>query len=306
MGTRFACVLVPAALTLGLAACDDSRASSQTLAPGDAAPTVPAQATAGTDPVHYVRSASEPFPRSGYCSAGACAWLEAREQQVVGSSQHERLVRVTLAGGRSIHADNDFPDYAAGIAVHWTGEIEEAYAFCSRWRPMVMRRQGGGGWQQVRVDLVRGTGDFEESSRALFGLVCHPGEDWTEEGFFARRGSRPQDGDAVTGISHPQTVPFIHPNDPERPELGGMAVSHSAPPEIVSVPLASPPPTIIEARPPPEKSGPTELVVANARGEILRDLGTYPSLAACERARAIRGRDHPGAICSVGERSRIH
>lgn len=296
---------VNALAMFALAACDAGRASSEASAPADAAPAPRIAADDGRAAVHRVRPASEPFPRTGYCSAGECSWFEAREQQVVESSEHERLVRLSLARGRSSHPDNDFPVHASGAAVEWAQATEEAYVFCSRWRPSVMRRQGVG-WQVVRADLVRGAVDFEESSKSLHALICHPGEEWGGEGFFASRDYRPQSGPAVTSLSHPQTVAFIHPNDPERPDLGGMAVSHSAPPAMVTVDLPSPPPTVIEARPPPEKSGPSELVVAGAQGEILRYLGTYPSLAACERARSIRSHDHPGAVCSVGQRSLIH
>ena len=292
MGVRF----IYAMAMLGLAACDASRASSQASAP---APRAQVDAAGGT--IHRVRSATAPFPRIGYCRAGTCSWFETREQQAVGSSERERLVRVTLASGRSAHSDNEFPVDAAAVPVDWARATEEAYVFCSRWRPSVMRRQGRGPWQVVRADLVRGEVDFEESIKALFALVCHPGEEWGGGHFFASRNYRPQTAPPVTAISHPQSIAFIHPNDPERPDMGGMAVSHSAPPEAVMVTLPSAPSTVIDARPPPQESGSTELVVANARGEIRRHLGTYPSLAACERDRSIRGHDHPGAVCSVGE-----
>ena len=297
MGMR----LTYAMVILGLAACDAGPASSQASAPAS-----DVQADAGGGAIHRVQSVTGPVPRTGYCSAGACSWFETREQQVVGSSEDERLVRVTLAGGRSTHADSDFPAHASEVAVQWREATEEAYVFCSRWRPSVMRREGRGPWQVVRVDLIRGEPDFEESNKSLFALVCHPGEEWGGDDFFASRNYRPQGGQAVTSISHPQTIAFIHPNDPERPDMGGMAVSHSAPAEAVTVILPTVPQTVIDARPPPEQSGPAELIVANGRGEILHHLGTYPSLAACERARSVRGNDHPGMVCSVGERSVVH
>src|SRR5687768_10608536 len=139
MGTRLADRVAIFAL-LALAGCDDSRASQASASANAAVAASAGQASA--DAVHHVRAALEPYPRNGYCTLGACNWFETRSQQMVGSSEHERQVRVTLASGRSNHPDNAWPADASNAPVRWTSESEDAYVFCSRWRPAVTRRRG--------------------------------------------------------------------------------------------------------------------------------------------------------------------
>ena len=300
MARRWTDLLRPAALVLGLAACGDGRASQST-ASANTALAAPARG-APADAVHYVRAATDPYPRNGYCTLGACTWFETRSQQVVGSSEHERQVRVTLASGRSNHPDQAWPADASNAPVRWSSESEEAYVFCSRWRPAVTRRRGQQ-WQQARVDLIDGMGDFAESSKTIYGLVCHLRDDWAAEGFFERRGYNGQPGEPVTQVAHPENRTYIYPHDPERPEMGGMAVSHSAPPPVVTVRLEVPPPSAIDARPMADRAEHFELLEASEDGMLHPIAGPYPSAAECERARAERwARDRSPTHCAAGER----
>ncbi len=293
------CRLLATGTLLALAACGEGRASLQNETGAAAPEKVPG------DLVHYVRASTDPYPRNGYCQSGTCTWFETRSQQVVGSSDHERQVRVTLATGRSSHPDSGYPADASRAPVRWSDE-EEAYVFCSRWRPAV-RRQRGREWEQARVDLIGGMGDFEESTKSIYGLVCHLEDDWTAEGFFERRGYRPQAGQPVTRIAQPQENTYIYPHDPERPEMGGMAVSHSPPARPVTVTLDTPmPTTAIDARPMADRAAHFELFEGGL-GEQLRSIaGPFATAAECERARAARPRtDWPRTHCIAGERRTI-
>ena len=279
-------------LAVGLAGCDDSRASaSQTAEPKAAV------APEARDRTTYLRT-EHPRPRLGRCQASACTWLEARDQQTVGSSEHERLVRIALASGTSSHPDGEFPTEAASAPVAWSGATEQVYVFCSPWRPSVMRRLSDGGWQEVRVDLVPG------AQLPVYGLICHPAQDWSAPGFFERAGYRPQPGQPTRRRGDPVATTFIYPHDPQRPEQGGIAVSSSSPPPVVAVGLEPPPIPAIDARPAPDRSDPVELIELDAQGEILGYLRTYSSLSACEQARSTRS-DLQGrnTICSLGLRS---
>jgi hypothetical protein len=86
-----------------------------------------------------------------------------------------------------------------------------------------------------------------------------------------------------------------------------MAVSHSSSPPVVAIGLEPPPSPAIDARPSPDRSGPAELIELDSKGEILRYLSTYPSLAACEQARSTRS-DLGGraSLCSVGVIAVMH
>ena len=280
------------AILTGLGGCNDGRAASHPVSEPKAA----ARPEAGQ--VSYLQT-QDPLPRAGRCEAGACAWFEAREQRTIGSSPHERLVRITLATGSSRHPDGEPPAEASGAEVAWTAATPN-YVLCSPWRSSVTRPLSDGGWEEVRVDFVTG------SQLPIYGLACHPGEDWTAPGFFERNGYRPQPGAPVRRRDNPEDVTFIFPHDPQRPEQGGMAVSHSSPPPMVAVGLEPPPGRVIDARPPPERSGPTELVELDAQGLFLRHLGTFPSLADCERALESRADDDRELFCSVGVRSVMH
>jgi hypothetical protein len=189
--------------------------------------------------------------------------------------------------------------------VRWTSESEEAYVFCSRWRPAVTRRRGGQ-WEQARVDLIGGMGDFAESSRSIYGLVCHLTEDWTAAGFFARQGYRTQPGEPVARVADPENRTYILPHDPERPEMGGMAVSHSAPPPVVTVRLEAPPAPVIEYRPPPRARTMFELLAISSRGEFLGHIGSFPTREACERAREARSNVETSTVCIDGESGIVH
>ncbi len=302
MGTRLADRVAIAAL-LALAGCGDSRAS-QASASANAAVAAHAR-PAPADAVHYVRAVTEPYPRNGYCTLGACNWFETRSQQMVGSSEHERQIRVTLASGRSSHPDNAWPADASNAPVRWTSEREEAYVFCSPWRPAVTRRRGQH-WEQARVDLIGGMGDFAESSRSIYGLVCHLGYDWTATGFFARRGYRPQAGEPVVRVADPENRTYVYPHDPERPEMGGMAVSHSMSGPPMTVRLDLPPPSAIDARPMADRAEHFELMEPRENGMLHVIGGPYPSAAECERARVERwGRDRSPTHCVAGERRTI-
>ena len=294
MRTRLAEMLAAAAF---LAGCDGMAASTQVAA-------ADANAAAADEVTLYrVPSISDPYPRNGYCSAGACSWFETREQQVVMSSEHERMVRIALATGTSSHPDNRFPANAAVSGIEWTA-TEQAFVFCSRYRPSVLRRTDGGGWQAVRVDMVRGMGDFGFSQKAIFGLVCHLRDDWAAENFFDRNGYRLSRGEAVMQVAHPQALPLIFPHDPDRPDQGGMAVSNSAPSEPVTMRMPGPPPTSVsDVRPMKDRADHFELF-AGSVGEPLRSIaGPFASAAECERARAARPeREWPQIYCLAGDR----
>ena len=296
--TSFARLAVTAAMLL-LGGCGDGRLADAAAAANAAAPT----ATADAPAIHYVRASTDPHPRNGYCTLGACAWFETRSQQVVGSTEHERQVRVTLATGRSEHPDEDYPINAARAPVRWSGS-EEAWVFCSRWRPSV-RRLRGRQWQQARADLVGGMGDFEAPTRSIYGLVCHLEDDWTAAGFFARNGYRAQPGEPVSDVAQPQEPTYIHPHDPNRPEMGGVAVSHSAPAPVTAT-LAAPPAAVPEYRPPPRPRAPFHLLIVSSEGEFVGAIGSYSTLEACERERGARTNVETRTVCIDGESGIAH
>src|SRR5688500_1070304 len=100
MATRLA-DRVAIAFLLALAGCGDGRASEASASENAKIAAPAGQAPA--DAIHYVRAATEPYPRNGYCTLGACTWFETRSQLAVGSSVHERQVRATLAPSRPAH-----------------------------------------------------------------------------------------------------------------------------------------------------------------------------------------------------------
>lgn len=294
-------MLPAAAFVVSLTACSDGSASAQ--AANAAAPVAAAETGA---PIHRIRGAADPYPRNGFCQDSACSWFETREQRIVASSQYERMVRVALVTGRSEHPHGRLPDDAAQAAIAWSADEEQAYVFCSRYRPSVIRRRGSGAWEAVRVDLARGMGDYGESRRAIFGLVCHLGDDWGAGDFFERHDYRPAMGGAVTTVSHPEGMALIHPNDPDRPDQGGMAMASSPPAEAVAVRMPVPAPTsAIDARPMKDRAGHFELFQGEV-GETLRTIaGPFATAAECEHARAGRPeREWAHTYCLAGERRR--
>jgi TonB family protein len=88
---------------------------------------------------------------------------------------------------------------------------------------------------------------------------------------------------------------------------GGMAVTSvsSAPAQTVSLP--APPVQPIDARPPPDQSGPAAMFLVREYGGIGRRLGRYTSLAACEDARTKRARhDKRATLCGLDRKSWFH
>ena len=283
-----------------LAACGDSRASSQPFS--NAAIAAPVEPPAGRPAI--LLQSPYPYPRVGRCEGETCSWFEARGVDSPGSSDRERLIHVTVASGRSTHRGEAFPANASSARIDWAAQTEQLYVLCSPWRPSVMRGDAGPGWQQVRIDLVRGRGDFEAGPGTIYGLICHPGENWLEPDFFSSRGYRPSPEAPIRRIDDPRSLGFIHPNDPEHPERGGMAVHSSVPPPMV-VTLEPPTSTMIDARPMEARADHFELFAVEEA--MLRSLGgAYRSMADCERARAERwARDRTRTLCAAGERKVI-
>lgn len=74
--------------------------------------------------------------------------------------------------------------------------LAAGYLYCTPRFPALVQRGEDGSWQAARIDLV-GTAGAMESAATLYAAVCHPGENWQEEGFVARHGYR----GSRTGIS---------------------------------------------------------------------------------------------------------
>ena len=92
----------------------------------------------------------------------------------------------------------------------------------------------------------------------------------------------------------------------QAPEAGkpGIAVSHSAPP-AVTVPVPGPAPLgqPINAMPPPDRTGPAQMYALTPYRGIERYLRDYPSLAACEDARAKMPKaEADRRLCGLGPR----
>ncbi len=87
---------------------------------------------------------------------------------------------------------------------------------------------------------------------------------------------------------------------------GGMAVNVSSPPAVV-VQGSSLPAQPIDARPPPESTGPSQMYALTPYRGIERYLRDYPSLAACERARAQMEREEAERrLCGFGPRRPLY
>ena len=279
-----AMLLIPA-----LAACGDSQASAAS-APAEAANASGEQAQSSAS-----AAANGDVPRMGHCNLGTCHWYEVREEQVVGSSGEERLVRLTLASGRSTHAEDDFPPDASSASIVWSG-TEQAFVFCSKRRPSVTRALSGGGWERVRIDLLDAPHEFQDGGLVIYGSVCHPGENWTVEDFFARQGYDPAPGEPVTRVRQPDAVTFA--DAPERGQ-GGMAVSSIPAPPAMSANLPAPAAAPIEVRPPappPPRAPRFELVVADEEGN-LTEQRTFATMGGCQRARDAALAGGGSAVC---------
>jgi hypothetical protein len=133
---------------------------------------------------------------SDSCHGGQCSWSRTLSQTVVRQEPAGILYRLSLLGGSA-------PEESSRI--RWNRQPHEVFIFCSVRLPAVLLFDRGH-WQVDVLDFVAGPPPYEESSAALYTRTCHPGEDWSADGFAARHGYHEQDSEQEITISRPEDI----------------------------------------------------------------------------------------------------
>lgn len=137
-----------------------------------------------------------PAPELNSCHGGACSWSITRSSTLVRQDASGILYRLSLLGGSAREESS---------RIRWNRQPHELFIFCSRLLPAVILPVQG--HLQVDVlDFVAGPPPVLESSASLYVRTCHPGEDWTADGFAARHGYRAQDDEREIALSRPEDI----------------------------------------------------------------------------------------------------
>ena len=140
--------------------------------------------------------APAPAPQLNSCHGGDCSWSITRSQTVVRQDMRGTLYRLTLLGGSAPEGSH---------RISWNREPHELFIFCSRQLPATILPDEG--HLQVDIlDFVDGPSPPLESSASLYVRTCHPGEDWTADGFAARHGYRAQDEQREINLARPEDI----------------------------------------------------------------------------------------------------
>ena len=135
-------------------------------------------------------------PELNSCHGGQCSWSITRSRALVRQNAAGILYRVTLLGGSAREGSS---------RIRWNRQTHEVFIFCSPRLPAVILPDAAR--LQVDVlDFVAGPPPYLESSAELYVRTCHPGEDWTAEGFAARHGYRAQDAEREINLSQPEEI----------------------------------------------------------------------------------------------------
>jgi hypothetical protein len=160
----------------------------------------PVEAAAAT-PAAQIAGAAE----LNSCNRGECSWSVTRSQELVRSTAAGSLYRLSLLGGASEHPDENYPESARDVRIAWNAAPHEVFVFCARRLPAVIL-PGEGRLQVDVLDFVTGPVPALESSAAIYARVCHPGDDWTSEGFAERFGYQAREDEADIDIARPEDI----------------------------------------------------------------------------------------------------
>jgi hypothetical protein len=130
------------------------------------------------------------------CDGGQCSWSITRSRVLVRQEGAGRLYRLTLLGGSAREGSN---------RIRWNRAPHDVFIFCSPLLPAVILEDEGH-WQVDVLDFVAGPPPVLESSASLYVRTCHPGEDWSADGFAARHSYRAQDADREIALSHAEDI----------------------------------------------------------------------------------------------------
>jgi len=137
-----------------------------------------------------------PTPQLNSCHGGECSWSITRSQAIVRQDARGTLYRLTLLGGSAPEGSH---------RISWNRQPHELYIFCSRQLPATILPDEGR-LQVDILDFVGGPSPPMESSASLYVRTCHPGEDWTADGFAARHGYRAQDEERELNLTRPEDI----------------------------------------------------------------------------------------------------
>ena len=137
-----------------------------------------------------------PTPQLNSCHGGECSWSITRTRIQVRQDAAGILYRLSLLGGSAREGSR---------RIRWNRQPHHLFIFCSRLLPAVILPDQGR--LQVDVlDFVAGPPPVLESSASLYVRTCHPGEDWTADGFAARHGYRAQDAEREIALTRPDDI----------------------------------------------------------------------------------------------------
>jgi hypothetical protein len=137
-----------------------------------------------------------PAPQLNSCQGGQCSWSITRSRTIVRQEAAGILYRLSLLGGSAREGSN---------RIRWNSQPHEVFIFCSARLPAVILSDQGH-WQVDILDFVTGPPPYQESSASLYARTCHPGEDWSADGFAARHGYRALDADREIALSGPEDI----------------------------------------------------------------------------------------------------
>jgi hypothetical protein len=135
-------------------------------------------------------------PELNSCHAGECSWSIMRSRAIVRQDAVGILYRLSLLGGSAREGSN---------RIRWNRRPHALFIFCARTLPAVILPDQGR-LQVDILDFVAGPPPYLESSASLYMRTCHPGEDWTAEGFAARHGYRAQDAEREIVLARPEDI----------------------------------------------------------------------------------------------------
>ena len=139
---------------------------------------------------------SAPRPELNSCSGGQCSWSVTRSRAIVRQDAARILYRLSLLGGSAREGSS---------RIRWNRQPHELFIFCSPSLPAVILPDQGR-LQVDILDFVAGPPPYMESSAELYVRTCHPGEDWTADGFAERHSYRAQDAEREISLARPEDI----------------------------------------------------------------------------------------------------
>jgi hypothetical protein len=130
------------------------------------------------------------------CHGGECSWSRTLSRALVRQERSGTLYRLSLLGGSAREGSN---------RISWNRRPHALFIFCSVSLPAVILPDQGH-LQVELLDFVAGPPPYLESSASLYVRTCHPGEDWSADGFAARHGYRAQDSEREIALTAPGDI----------------------------------------------------------------------------------------------------